>query len=365
MNCDVLRAIVHFMANTIELAPTLIAIALSLFLVGLNGFFVAAEFAIVKVRRTRLEELAGMGVHKARISILCVDQLDEYLSATQLGITLVSLGLGWIGEHAFANLFIILFPETFSTTDNSTHAAAAVIAFFIITLLHVVLGELVPKGMAIQKAEKVTLWVSRPLSLFYKFSKPLINCFTIFANFVLRQLGYHGYEEPALTEQELKLVLKESKEDGVVSESEAQIINRAFEFSDKKASDIMVHISQVDFLSMTRPLSQNLEIVRKHMHTRFPLCETDFSTVLGVVHVKDAWPLLLNHYSNEAFRRCSRPAFFITPEMKQDQILKHLQQRRAHMALRQDPQSKTITGLLTMEDIIEKLVGDIRDEHGN
>ncbi|MDZ4675956.1 MAG: hemolysin family protein [Oligoflexia bacterium] len=353
------------MAHAPELASTLIAIAASLVLVALNGFFVAAEFAIVKVRRTRLEELADMGVHKARISILCVDQLDEYLSATQLGITLVSLGLGWIGERAFANLFVILFPQTFPSLNNTPHIVAAIISFFLITLLHVVLGELVPKSMAIQKAERMTLWVSKPLSLFYKVSKPLINCFTMLANFILRRLGYHGYEEPALTEQELKMVLRDSKEDGIVSESEAQIINRAFEFSDKKAIDIMVQVSQIDYLSMTRPLSQNLEIVRKHMHTRFPLCETDLTTMLGIVHVKDAWPLLLNHYSNEAFRRCSRPAVFITPDIRQDQILKLLQQRRAHMALVKDNQTKTITGLLTMEDIIERLIGDIRDEHGN
>src|SRR6185436_4691214 len=147
-----------------------------------------------------------------------------------------------------------------------------------------------------------------------------IRLFNMMAGFVLRRLGYHGVEEDAMSEQELKLVLKDSKDEGVVSESEAQIINRAFDFSDKKASDIMVHVTTVDYLSLTRPLAQNLEIIRKHQHTRFPLCEADMSNVIGIVHMKDAWPALLANYSNESFRKCSRPPIFVSPHMRQDQI---------------------------------------------
>src|SRR5262249_23442382 len=150
-------------------------------LIGLNGFFVAAEFAIVKVRRTRLVELAGQGLAAARISILCVDELDEYLSATQLGITLSSLALGWIGEEAFAKLLLVLFPPVFPTALGGPHVAAVGISFFLVTMLHVVLGELVPKSMAIQNAEKIVLGVSRPLRWFFLASRPLIVGFTALA----------------------------------------------------------------------------------------------------------------------------------------------------------------------------------------
>lgn len=347
------------------LSGTVIAVLGAFALVLLNGFFVAAEFAVVKVRRTRLEELAGQGVAAARVSILCVDQLDEYLSATQLGITLVSLALGWIGESAFSNLLTILVPSVFSAGDPTRHLLASGISFFVITMLHVVLGELVPKSMAIQNAENVVLFVSKPLTLFYKASLPLIRAFTWLATIVLRRLGYHGLEEPPLSEQELKLVMKESREDGVITESEAQIINRAFEFSDKRAIDIMVASERVDYISLDKPLDQNLMVVRKHMHTRFPVCRSDFSTVIGIVHMKDVWPVLLTDFNNDAFAKSARPAIFVDTGMRQDQLMKIFQGRRGHLAVVQDQRSKKNVGIVTMEDVLEELVGDIRDEHGN
>lgn len=348
-----------------SLLPTLAAVVAAFVLVGLNGFFVAAEFAVVKVRRTRLEELAGQGVREARVSIRIVDQLDEMLSATQLGITLVSLALGWIGESSFANLLTILFPGVFDHSSPTRHAVAAGLSFLVITMLHVVLGELVPKSMAIQSAEKVALWVSKPLSWFYRLSRPLIHAFTVLANFVLRRLGYHGLEEPPLTEQELKLVMKESHEDGVITESEAQIITRAFEFADKTTTDIMVAASNVDYISLSRPLDANLAIVKRHMHTRFPLCRTDLDSVIGLVHMKDVWPVLLTDFSNSAFEKCARPALFVEAGMKQDKLMKIFQARRAHLALVQSHDRKKNLGIVTMEDVLEHLVGPIRDEHGN
>lgn len=348
-----------------SLFVTIVAIVASFILVALNGFFVAAEFAIVKVRRTRLEELAGQGVKAARISILCVDQMDEYLSTTQLGITLVSLGLGWIGEHAFANLLIILFPDTFSTSHTSYHLIAAGISFFLITLLHVVLGELVPKSMAIQNADEIAMKIARPLRLFHTLSSPLIKAFTILANFILRLLGYHSLEEEPLSEQELKLVMKESREEGVISESEAQIINRAFEFADKRVKDIMVPLERVDYISLARPLDQNLAVVKRHMHTRFPLCKIDMQNVIGIVHMKDVWPLLLTEFSNTAFEKSARMSLIVDAGVRQDQLLKTFQSRRGHLAIVQDLKRKMNLGIVTMEDILEQIVGEIHDEHGN
>jgi CBS domain containing-hemolysin-like protein len=348
-----------------ELLVPLLALVVAFVLIGLNGFFVAAEFAIVKVRRTRLEELVGQGIAAARVSILCVDQLDEYLSATQLGITLSSLALGWVGEEAFAELLVLAFPDLFPRTLAGHHFAAIGISFFLVTMLHVVLGELVPKSMAIQDAERITLIVSRPLRWFYFAARPLLHSFTSVANFVLRRIGYHGLEEPPLTENELKLVMKESKEDGVISDSEAQIISRAFEFADKRASDIMVSRDQVKFLSLSQPLEKNLEQVRNKMHTRFPVCETDLDSVVGIVHMKDVWPILLTKFSNDVFLKSCRPPIFVDSSLRQDQLMKLFQSCRAHMAIVRNPATGRNEGIVTMEDVLETLVGDIRDEHGN
>jgi CBS domain containing-hemolysin-like protein len=343
---------------------TLAFIGLSFLLVFLNAFFVASEFAIVKVRRTRLEELAGQGVSAARISLLCVDQMDEYLSATQLGITLVSLALGWIGEVSFFNLLLLASPELFGPQAGFTHVLAAGLSFAIITMLHVVLGELVPKSMAIQRAERITLAVARPLRLFYRLARPLIRTFTWLANLVLRRIGYPGLDEPPLSEEELKLVMKESKADGIISESEAQIINKAFSFSDKRVSDIMIPAARVEYLSLGRSFEENMAVARSRMHTRFPVTRNGPDSILGVVHLKD----LLHSpddWSNEALAKLVKPAVFVDIHLRQDILLKLLRERRAHLAVVQDVKTGRNVGIVTMEDVLEQLVGDIRDEHGN
>ncbi len=348
------------------LPGTCLYIALSFALILLNAFFVASEFAIVKVRRTRLEELAGMGVAAARVSILCVDQLDEYLSATQLGITLVSLGLGWIGEESFYALFVQMIPVLATGGSGVVHAIAAGSSFLLITMLHVVLGELVPKSMAIQKAEAITLKISKPLRIFFRLASPLIRTFAWMANCVLRLLGFPGLEEAPLSEDELKILLKESREEGVISESEAQIINRAFSFSDKRAADIMIPASRAEFLSLARPIEANIAVMRSRMHTRFPLTrEANLSSVIGVVHVKDLLFRAEELSSNTALERVARPLLSVDASMREDQLLRVMRENRVHLALVSDPRTRVAIGLVTMEDILEELVGEIQDEHGN
>jgi CBS domain containing-hemolysin-like protein len=344
---------------------TFLFILLSLVLVALNGFFVAAEFAIVKVRRTRLKELEGQGVAAARISILMVDELDEYLSATQLGITLVSLGLGWVGEESFYNLFVLLLPDLVNANPTQFHAIALGISFFIITLLHVVLGELVPKSMAIQRAEQVTLVISKPLSFFYKVAKPLIRIFTILANWILKLLGFHKLEEEALSEEELKMVLQDSHDEGIISKSEAEIINQAFTFSDKRARDIMIPEHQVQFLSLERTLEENLEVAQKRMYTRFPLVQNSFQNIVGVVHMKDALLAMLDDSSNQAFAGTARETLYVDASMKQDKVMLLLNEKRSHLAIVKDSKTNANIGLVALEDILEELVGEIVDEHGN
>ena len=334
-------------------------------LVLLNGFFVAAEFAVVKVRRTRLKELEGQGIKAARISILCVDDLDETLSATQLGITLVSLALGWIGEESFYNVFLLIFPGLAAEHGATFHSIALALSFFMITLMHVVLGELVPKGMAIQRSEQITLVIAQPLRYFYRAAKPLIQSFTALANMILRLFGFVGEEDTSLSEEELKMVLQDSHDEGVISDSEAQIINRAFEFSDRPAGDIMIPASEVQFLSLENSLEQNLAITRRHMHTRFPLVSGNFQHILGVVHMKEALFKLRELNDNRAFLNTIRPVLYVSPGMRQDKLMKILNERRSHLAVVQDPNSKRNLGIVTLKDILEHLVGEIRDEHSH
>ncbi len=348
-----------------ELYHTLFFSVISLVLVFLNGFFVAAEFAIVKVRRTRLKELEGKGISAARISILCVDQLDEHLSATQLGITLVSLALGWVGEKSFYNILFLIFPDMALKYGLEFHAVSLGLSFFIITLLHVVLGELVPKSMAIQKAEKITLLIARPLRWFFLMAKPLIMAFTVMANMILRLFGFNGDSDAHMSEAELKMVLKDSHNEGVISDSEAQIINRAFEFSDKRACDIMIPGHQVQTLNLERNIEDNLKITQQRMYTRFPLIKDSFQNVIGIVHMKDALLKLRDTNDNRALSATARLVTYVAPFLKQDKLMKILNEKRTHLAIVQDPTTKENLGIVTLEDILEDLVGEIIDEHGN
>lgn len=347
-----------------NLIVSLLAFFIALLLVGLNGFFVAAEFAIVKVRRTRLEELAGKGIKEARISILCVDKLDEMLSATQLGITIVSIALGWIGEVAFEDLLLLAIPKDVLPAGMREIVAIG-LALFSITMLHVVLGELVPKSMAIQRAEKVTLIIARPLDYFYRVASPLIHTFTWIANIVLKRLGFDGTGEAPLSEEELKIVMKESKEDGVITESEAQIITRAFEFSDKPVGELMIPREKVQYISLSRSLEQNLATIRKNMFTRFPVVRDDLDSIIGVASVKDIWPKLLGDFSNRVFESVLLQPVFVASHVRQDQLMKQLQGKRSHLAIIHEPHSKRVLGIITLEDVLENLVGDIKDEYGN
>lgn len=346
-----------------HIALTLFLIALSLLLVLMNAFFVASEFAIVKIRKTRLQELVDSGNLKAKEAMYCVKHLDEYLSATQLGITLVSLALGWIGEQSFFNLFLFLFPELAKNYALTFHTVALGVAFFIITSLHVIIGELVPKSMAIQRAEKITLFIAKPLHWFYVFAKPLIKAFTGSANIVLRFIGYSSFRESPWTEEELKLVMKDSKHNGVISEDEAKIIEKAFSFSDKTVSEIMVPLKKVEYISLKRSFEENKEVVMSNNHSRFPVCKRDMDTVVGIFVMKEL--RFVEAKDNTIFSEKMKRPLIVEPDMKQDRLMRLFSARKIHMAIVQDPLTEKNLGVVTLEDILEEIVGDIVDEYGN
>lgn len=335
----------------------------ALVLVFLNAFFVASEFAIVKVRGTRLRELEARGVKAASTALHCLDNLDDYLSATQLGITLVSLALGWIGENSFYRLFGLLMPELQTEYSAIFHIAALTLSFAIITTLHVVLGELVPKSMAIQKSEDVALAIAGPLQIFFKLARPLIIVFTSMANFILKHINYEGFREAPWSEDELRLVMNDSKADGIISDSEAQIIHKAFSFADKNARDIMIPTEEVQYISLANDFEQNKKVVMSRNHTRFPVCKTDLNSIIGILNMKDI--RFINEWSNDVFIQHFKTPLFVEPTIKQDRLMKMFSETKRHIAFVQDPQTKTCLGIVTLEDVLEQLVGDIVDEHGN
>jgi len=341
-------------------ANSLLLILVTISLVLLNGVFVAAEFAIVRVRRTRLEELAGQGIAAARNAILLVDHVSEYLVVTQVAVTTISLGVGWLGENAFARLFLVLLPVD-GVPNAFLHAAAVVSAFLLITGMHVVLGELVPKNLAIGKAEHLLLFLARPLQILNVLLRPGLHLLHLLSSAILRLLRHEDASQPPLTEGELKLVLAQSHQDGVISAGEAQIIVRAFEFADTWAEEIMIPAEDVDYISLARPFPQNLEVVRNRMHARLPLCREGLDSVFGTISMKDAWPLFASEESNAAFQQVARPLIKVRVDSTQEDIMRLLQEGRGQMGIVRDPSDSKTLGIVTLEDVLESLVGDVRE----
>jgi CBS domain containing-hemolysin-like protein len=338
----------------------LLSILATLALVLVNGVFVAAEFAIVRVRRTRLEELGGLGTEAARRAILIVDYVSEYLAVTQIGITAASLGVGWFGERAFASFFLLLFPDS-RLPSAIIHAASATLAFLLITTMLVVVGELVPKNLGIRRAEHLLLILARPLQILHIVLRPIHRVFETLSNWILRRMGYGAASQQPFTEDELKLVMMDSHEEGVITEGEAKIIIRAFEFADKQAEEIMIPAERVDYISLARAFEQNLEEARKHMHARLPLCRAGLDSVEGVVSMKDVWPLLWIEESNAAFERASRPPIKVPLDLSQDGVLRLFQEGHGQMGIVRDRDDQKTLGIVTLEDVLESLIGDVRE----
>jgi CBS domain containing-hemolysin-like protein len=341
---------------TSHLLPILAAIALVL----INGVFVAAEFAIVRVRRTRLEELAGQGAEAAKRAILVVDSVSEYLAVTQIGITAASLGVGWFGEAAFARLFMMVLPAD-HLSGAIVHVAAAVLAFLLITMMLVVLGELVPKNLGITRPEHLLLLLVRPLQILHVVLRPLHRLLARTSTWILSLLGHGGASQPALSEDELKLVLMDSHEEGLITAGEATIIVRALEFADRQAKDIMVPADRVAFISLARTVQENLDTARRTMHARLPLCRDGLDSVIGIVSMKDVWPLLTLAESNAAFEEVSRPAIRIPLDLSQDGILTCFREGHGQMGIVRDGDDRHTLGVVTLEDVLDALVGDVRE----
>ena len=339
-------------------------IILAAIFILLNGFFVLSEFCIVKVRRSRLEELVKEKRPNAKLALRMSNSLDTYLSATQLGITLSSLALGWIGEPAVADIIQEPLKSAFGIDSETTlHTISFIIAFSFITLLHVVLGELVPKSVAIAKAEQAALLIARPLYFFWIIFFPVIRTFDFIAAIFLKLIGIRHARESELahSEEEIKIIVGESLKGGVLDSMESEIIKNAIDFSDTVAKEIMTPRKDVVCLNKKLSFEENMNIITKSKYTRFPYIDGSKDSVLGMIHIRD---ILQNDLEGriENLDKIVRK-FIIVPENSSiSKILVMMNKDRISAALVVDEYGGT-AGLLTMEDIIEEIVGDINDEH--
>lgn len=334
----------------------------ALLLVALNGFFVLAEFSLVKVRKTRLAELAESGSSQASLALEVTSKLDAYLSACQLGITLASLGLGWLGEPAIATLLNPLFQRFIGWDEVLTHTVAAAIAFIIITFLHIVLGELVPKSLAIQKAEAAALKTAAPLKMFYKIFYPAIRALNSLANIVLRVWGIEPANEADLahTEEELRMLVDASQRHGFLDKMEGKLLDNVFEFSDRVVSEVMVPRQDMVCLFIQDSIEEVVEVVKEHGHTRYPLCDDNKDNVIGLVHMRDLMCLQDNLHITD-ISQVKRDILIVPEGMPISHLVQKMRSQRTHLAVVVDEFGGT-AGMVTMEDLLEELVGEIYDE---
>ncbi len=341
--------------------PLMLKLVLVVLLVIMNGFFVAAEFAMVKVRSSRIDSLASGGHRRALFASHLTNNLDGYLSACQLGITLASLGLGWIGEPAIASLLEKWFSQLGFHSEVLSHTISFAIAFSFITVLHIVLGELAPKTIAIRKSESVTLLTAAPLVLFHKIMYPFIWVLNGLANRLLKLAGVEpaSEQDSAHTEEEIRILVKESHKNGLIDNTELTLVDNIFDFAETNAREIMIPRTEMVCLYANLSFEENKAIALKEMHTRYPVCDGDKDNIIGFVHIKDI--LKVSSQNLKDVRTITRPMTTVPESMQISTLLKLMQKRRTQIAILIDEYGGT-SGLVTLEDIMEEIVGEIQDE---
>ncbi|MBK8706181.1 MAG: HlyC/CorC family transporter [Saprospiraceae bacterium] len=340
----------------------LLDIFLTFFLVLLNGFFVAAEFAIVKVRISQLQVRADSSF-TARIAEGIVNNLDAYLAATQLGITLASLGLGWIGEGVVSRIIInSMHLFGLEIDDELAHKIALPFAFATITVLHIIFGELAPKSLAIRFPTATTLWLASPLRVFYVIFAPFIWMLNGLANFMLKLIGIQPVAHTEIhSEEELKLIIAESAEGGAIQSSERDLIQNVFEFDNRQVWHILRPRTQLVAIDVDATLKEAMEISVTEGYSRFPVYKDSVDNITGIVITKD----IMMHFMRDpekSLQDLVRPVIFVNSNRKIMHLLRTFQKEHTQMAIVVNEFGGTV-GLVTLEDIIEELVGEIQDEY--
>lgn len=334
-----------------------------LLVVFANGFFVAAEFSIVKVRRSHLEPLIKKGKRGAIIAKHITEHLDAYLSATQLGITLSSLGLGWIGEPLLADMLKSPLGLVNIFSETTIHAIAFVISFGLLTFLHIILGELGPKYIAIQHPEQTALILSFPLQLFYRIFQPCIWFLNKSANVILRSLGVEPVKTPERmhSPEELETIVTEGAKSGMLNKTEQELISKIFEFSTTTAKEIMIPRTEVVALEDNTSREKLIRLVTEEGYSRLPVYRDSLDNIVGIIYTKDLISML-EHRDLIVLHDIIRTAYFVPDAIKISQLMREMQERKIAMAIVIDEFGGT-QGIITMEDILEEIVGEIHDEY--
>ncbi|MGI4739450.1 MAG: hemolysin family protein [Janthinobacterium lividum] len=341
-------------------------ILLTLFLVLINGFFVAAEFSLIRVRFSQLEIKAKEGSRLAQQALGVLRKLYDYLSATQLGVTIASLILGAVGEEVATELILSVVNRfQLNITAAAAHSIAVVSGLVIITILHVLFGELFPKALAIQRPEAVSLALVIPLRAFYFLTLPLTWFLSKASNALLGAVGIHssGHGTEAHTSDELRLLIDQSKESGEIQDSEHELIENVFQFNDRMVKQIMVPRTKLAALDVNMSEEQLLETVFSEGYSRLPVFEGNIDNIVGVLYVKDLLPLIRQQQPVE-LARIMRPAYFVPETKKINRLLRQFQRKHLVMAVVSD-EFGGVSGIVTIEDIMEELVGEIQDEYDN
>ncbi|WP_144548038.1 hemolysin family protein [Bacillus sp. X1(2014)] len=332
-------------------------------LIAFTAFFVAYEFAIVKIRGTRIDQLVSEGNKNAIAAKKIVSNLDEYLSACQLGITVTALGLGWLGEPTVEHILHPLLSYL-NMPESISSITSFILAFASVTFIHVVVGELAPKTFAIQKAETVTLIFARPMMLFYKIMYPFIKALNGSARLIVGIFGLKpaSEHEAAHSEEELQIIISESYKSGEINQSEYKYVNNIFEFDDRNANEIMVPRTEIVAFDISQSLNECLQIVTKENYTRYPVIDGEKDNIIGMVNMKEVFTEYIKGKNVEtSIQEYIRPVIQVIESIPIHDLLLKMQKERVHMAILMDEYGGT-AGLVTVEDILEEIVGEIRDE---
>jgi CBS domain containing-hemolysin-like protein len=340
------------------MSPTL-AMLLTMVIVLANAFFVAAEFAFVKIRPTRLQQLVKQGSRRARLLQTITNQLPAYLSASQLGITVSSLTLGWIGEPAFAKMLAPLLARLGVFHERTVHTVAVAISLGVITFLHTVIGELAPKAMALQLTESIAMWAALPFRVFYIVAFPVIWTLKGAAFLVLRALHLPPASEAEMlhSPEELRMVVQHVKLDP----GARRLIDRVFDYTHRVARHVMTLRRDVVTLEAGRPFEDNLRIAVANQYTRYPLCEPVTDRVVGYVHMKDIVTALASGTHPQRMRELVREPIYASEDTRLEWLRREFQRRRVHIAIILGP-GHSFTGIVTLEDLVEEVLGEIQDE---
>ena len=341
-------------------------IFITLFLVVLNGFFVAAEFAIVKVRSSQIEVRENINKSIAKTAKGIVNNLDAYLAATQLGITLASLGLGWVGEEVTTSLLLSLFHAlNWNLSEAAAHNLAVPVAFATITVLHIIFGELAPKSIAIRHPAKTTFAVALPLRIFYFIFRPFIWMLNGLANLLLKMIGIHPIHGSDIhSEEELKMIISESHEGGAIEETERDLIRNVFDFDDRRVWDIQTLRKNITTVDIGLSLEEAINFSITEGYSRYPVCDGSLDNISGIIYTKDLMKTMVGKTKPDSIRPLLRKAYFIPESKLIKDLLKEFQKKHIQMGIVTNEIGE-VSGIVTMEDILEELVGEIQDEYDN